>query len=423
MTWLTGLVSAFAEAWQELRVHRMRIILSLFVVAVSVAAFTAVVALGQMLNQGFQESMERSSGRPALVSVGAYSADGVAQPTPESIQRAFDAAMERHGIEWSSRRAYLDVLPPQDECLDGCWSQFEAVDADFGVIHRVPITEGSWFTPADELRRTASAVINEGWWQRLGAPDLASAPTVDIALNAWDPMTGETLEGTSISATIVGITSDPGGVGNAFVQAGYVLYKDALAAQPDTVPSQTQFEAWIPPEIADELMESIRASMAAQLGEGVQVDAFRVDYEAMMEGSYNPFAPMLIVLGGISMLVLALGALSLLNITLVTTRFRIREIGVRRSFGATGARVFASVMLESVVGTVFAGVVGIVIAILALRIPALQDSLFAGIQDVPPFPLSAAVTGLLVSAGVGALAGLMPALIAMRVKPIDAIRF
>ncbi|OCG75692.1 ABC transporter permease [Microbacterium sediminis] len=418
MSWLTSAVSSFAEAWQELRVHRMRIILSLFVVAISVAAFTAVVALGQMLNQGFQESMERGSGRPALVSFSAYNAESGENPSPDTMQRAFAATLERHAVDWSARVSWLDVAPPPDG-----WSDVRAVDADYGVIHRVPMLEGTWFSPLDEERLTPVAIVNESWWQSLGAPALTTAPTVSMALNSWDPNTGEPIPGATLDAVIIGVTPDQGGTGGVPTQTGYVLYKDALAVMPDTVGPSTQYEAWIPPETAEELMESMRLSFAANLGDGFQVDAYRMDYEAMMEGSFNPFDPMLIVLGGISMLVLALGALSLLNITLVTTRFRIREIGVRRSFGATGVRVFFSVMLESVVGTVFAGVAGIVIAILALRIPALQDSLFQGIQDVPPFPMRAAPTGLLVSAAVGALAGLLPALIAMRVKPIDAIRF
>lgn len=43
--------------------------------------------------------------------------------------------------------------------------------------------------------------------------------------------------------------------------------------------------------------------------------------------------------------------------------------------------------------------------------------------DVPPFPLDAAFLGLAVSVGVGALAGVLPALLAARVKIVDAIRF
>jgi putative ABC transport system permease protein len=45
------------------------------------------------------------------------------------------------------------------------------------------------------------------------------------------------------------------------------------------------------------------------------------------------------------------------------------------------------------------------------------------LQDVPPFPMRAALTGLVAAVIVGALSGFIPALVALRVKVIDAIRF
>jgi putative ABC transport system permease protein len=105
-------------------------------------------------------------------------------------------------------------------------------------------------------------------------------------------------------------------------------------------------------------------------------------------------------------------------------RHRIREIGIRRSFGATSARVFFGVLMESVVATVVAGFVGVVLAVAILKaIPV--DALFGGygLQDVPPFPLSAALIGMAAATAVGALAGLIPAEVAVRVKVIDAIRY
>ena len=47
----------------------------------------------------------------------------------------------------------------------------------------------------------------------------------------------------------------------------------------------------------------------------------------------------------------------------------------------------------------------------------------SGVDDVPAFPLEAALIGLAAATGVGALAGLLPALVAVRVKVIDAIRY
>jgi len=118
-----------------------------------------------------------------------------------------------------------------------------------------------------------------------------------------------------------------------------------------------------------------------------------------------------------------LGALGLVNISLVTVRQRIHEIGVRRSFGATSRRIFFSIMLESVVATVVAGIVGVGIAVVALRVVPLGAILDIPVPDNPPFPMSAALIGLVAASGVGALAGIIPAIVAVRIRPIDAIRF
>jgi putative ABC transport system permease protein len=132
---------------------------------------------------------------------------------------------------------------------------------------------------------------------------------------------------------------------------------------------------------------------------------------------------MKLLIGGIAALVLLLGALGLVNISLVTVRQRIREIGIRRSFGATAGRVFFSVMMESVVASFAAGVVGVIAAILIVTNPWVLQQLAQGLMDIPPFPIEAALLGLGAATAVGALAGLLPAIVAVRVKVIDAIRF
>jgi putative ABC transport system permease protein len=151
------------------------------------------------------------------------------------------------------------------------------------------------------------------------------------------------------------------------------------------------------------------------------VNAMRVDY-AGMEG--DPYGPVKLMVTGVAVVILVLGALGLVTISLVTVRARIREIGVRRSFGATAGRVFFAVLMESVVGTFVAGVAGVALAIVAVRGP-LMDLLVGGIpiEDQPGFPIQAAVIGVVAAVAVGALAGVLPALAAVRVRVIDAIRF
>jgi putative ABC transport system permease protein len=108
---------------------------------------------------------------------------------------------------------------------------------------------------------------------------------------------------------------------------------------------------------------------------------------------------------------------------MATVRYRIREIGVRRSFGATGSRVFFAVMMESVVATTVAGFVGVVLAVAIVKNIPVEAIFGSSLQDKPGFPFSAAVVGMACAVGVGALSGLTPATYAVRVKVIDAIRY
>ena len=162
--------------------------------------------------------------------------------------------------------------------------------------------------------------------------------------------------------------------------------------------------------------------LRAGLPEGQTVSVSRSDWAAQ-PGALDAQTTFEMVTGGIAAVILALGALSLINIQLVAMRQRVREIGVRRAFGATSGRVFFSVFLESLVATTVAGLVGIAIVVAVLRSDWVVTSLFYGIQDIPPFPMRAAFVGLAASILVGAVAGFIPALVALRVKVIDAIRF
>jgi putative ABC transport system permease protein len=79
--------------------------------------------------------------------------------------------------------------------------------------------------------------------------------------------------------------------------------------------------------------------------------------------------------------------------------------------------------MESVVGTIVAGAIGVFIAVLVVENPQVQQLIAQGATDLPPFPIEAALIGLGASAAVGALAGLLPAIVAVRVRVIDAIRY
>jgi putative ABC transport system permease protein len=251
--------------------------------------------------------------------------------------------------------------------------------------------------------------VNSTFYQRLGSPNLATHPTVTLL--------GEH----EVTAVVIGVTPPvPYEEGPRLFILNSAF--ESIASPAALAQAYPQWELWVPPELADQLTGLVQRDVSAAFGDGWQVDVTRQDYLAW-EGGGDPLGPIRLVLGGISVLILLLGALGLVNISLVTVRQRIREIGIRRSFGATARRVFFAVMMESVVATTVAGLAGVMLAILIVQTPAVRNLVAAGLTDVPPFPIEAAVIGLGAATAVGALAGLLPALVAVRVKVIDAIRY
>lgn len=404
---MTGFVGAIVEAWAELRIHRTRVLLSLIGVAVAVAALTSVVGLGAIAQQATTESYERQSGRPATLYVSAYNPTTGASPDSTKLSEAFATVTERYSIDWTTRSSYTQVSLDLTEGITPI--QTTVVDVDYGTMRRVQLLEGRWFTESDSQRLAPAIVINESLWISLGSPDLETHPTV--AVSGADTTT----------AVVVGVVPDlpfSQGYQTMFMLTDSYL---AVASPEQRAGLSPQYEAWVPPEIAQDLTPLIQRDIAGALGEGWQVDVNRQDYLAF--AGEDPLLSLKLIVGGAAILVLLLGALGLVNISLVTVRQRIREIGIRRSFGATAGRVFFSVMMESVVGAVVAGVVGVMLAIIIVKNPMVVDFIGQGVNDLPPFPIEAALIGLGAATLVGALAGLLPALVAVRVKVIDAIRY
>jgi len=403
---MTGLVGAVVEAWDELRIHRLRVLLSLVGVAVAVMAITGVTAAVQMLQQGYAEQADRGGGRQVTlqVNVGAQTAPGLGATAPE-VDDEYARVLDRYSITYASRDQWINVgvrTPTGTSQV-----QMRAVDPDLATLYRIQTVSGRWFTDADAQAFAPQLVVNQTMLAALGVTDVASHPTV--LLGSSKP----------VRATVIGVVPDDW---TNVPPTAFLLYDQMTRwglAGPDSAGQTPALSLWVPVDQVDGLEKAIRRDLSASLP-GYQVDLY--DNRDMSQSGLDDATKWIGI--GIGTFSLLLGGLGLVNISLVTVRHRIREIGIRRSFGATSARVFFGVLMESVVATVVAGFVGVVLAVAILKaIPV--DALFGGygLQDMPPFPLSAALIGMAAATGVGALAGLIPAEVAVRVKVIDAIRY
>ena len=393
---MIGFVSSLVEAWQELRINKVRILLALLGVALSVAALTSVVGVGNLAREGYKEQSERNGGRVATLSLGVY---GPSSPDPATLEKAYQGVQQRYGITTSTHVGRTQAefqLPRGVTKVDTT-----IVDVGYGVIHRVPLMQGTWFASDDHRRLAPAVVVSEAFYNRAGRPNLANNPTVTVPGD--HPAT----------VVIIGVVPD---VWPDTPPAAFILTEGAAMAGMRS--EMSEFKIWVGEEQAEALTAAITADLQSQFP-GFSAQANRMDYAA----HGDPLGPAQLVIGGVAGLVLLLGAVGMLNISMVTVRYRVREIGIRRSFGATSGRIFFGVMMESVVATACAGLLGVMVAVAVVKNPWIQSKVAPGLTEYPPFPIDAALLGFGAAVLVGALAGAIPALVAVRVKVIDAIRF
>lgn len=129
---------------------------------------------------------------------------------------------------------------------------------------------------------------------------------------------------------------------------------------------------------------------------------------------------MLIWLVGIGTLLA--GAIGVSNIMMVTVRERTVEIGIRRAIGATPRNILSQIIQESILLTSIAGMSGILFVVLVLQ--GLEMANTTDGVAVAHFQISfwTAIGAVVLLSVLGVLAGLAPALRAMSIKPVDAMR-
>ena len=136
-----------------------------------------------------------------------------------------------------------------------------------------------------------------------------------------------------------------------------------------------------------------------------------------------------ILLGFIGTLTLAIGGVGLMNIMLVSVAQRTREIGIAKSLGARSRHIFLQFLAESLTITFMGGALGMVLA-LAVSVSIGKLTLYSALAkhaEAGDIRLAIDAGTLLIAtlilAAVGLLSGMLPAIRASRLDPIEALRY
>jgi len=211
-------------------------------------------------------------------------------------------------------------------------------------------------------------------------PTMASVRTLISKMN-----TQEALSNSEISEVLVQVESDPGPPGSEPVDA--------------TIPT-----------------ESVVRSVLNREHKGIR------DFEiiipiALLRQSQETQRIFNIVMAAIASISLLVGGIGIMNIMLATVTQRTREIGVRRCIGATRWDIIRQFMLEAMVITCMGGLIGIFLGVAGAR----GISIYAGWRTV--VNPATIILSFGVSAFVGIVFGLYPAVRAAATDPIEALRY
>ena len=139
---------------------------------------------------------------------------------------------------------------------------------------------------------------------------------------------------------------------------------------------------------------------------------------AILEAASSIALILTLVLILVAAIALLISGIGIMNIMLVTVTERTREIGIRKSVGATRGEILRQFLLEAVLISVGGGFLGI---LLGVAMP-LSVRFFADGLDIPISGISIAIA-FAVSFLVGIIFGLLPASRAAQLNPVEALRY
>jgi putative ABC transport system permease protein len=405
----------FAQIFRTLWAHKLRSFLTMFGIAWGIGSLLLLVGLGEGFRSGNKREMEEFGKDIMFIFPGRAPVVEGSMLSARNYMLTYQDYLEIRSapyIRTASPVLTRDDVRAVSEFASAA-GQITGIEPQFNQIRFLPLKEGRWLNDLDAIQKRNVIVLGDEMTRNLfpGRPALGAT----IVLNG-------------VRFEVIGTLKRVGrGDNNSTNMRGYVAYPVMNVYFPlkgEQQKGTISFINYQPRERSDHLLATreVRKVIARNHGFDPNDDnAFNLwDTIKQSEMVGAIFDAMNVFLGGVGMVTLALGAIGVVNIMLVSVTERTREIGLRKALGATNRSILLQFFLEGILLTVGSGLIGM----------GLSGGLMAALGTIqgpggfdPPrlVPMTAALAlGSLTLAGVAA--GLYPARQAAMLQPVEALR-
>jgi putative ABC transport system permease protein len=413
------LFDIFAQVFQSIGANKLRSFLTMFGIAWGVASLLLLIGLGE----GFRSGQRRSLSELGSDVIMLFSGTVPALPNQHTGMRPYhltlsdavairaDASHVRNATAFVNRGDVKEVSE-----FSSAGGPVLGVERNYPEIRHLPVARGRFLNDDDIAQHRQVVFLGEKNDKLLfpGRPSIGSF----ILLNGY-------------RFQVVGVAPKIGrGNNDSDNQKIYIPLSTMLQLFPilgDNVPADAVTSIQYQPTTEDmneEAKTDVHRIIAERHGfDPGLTDAFE-EWDTIKSNKTVGliFTAMDVFLGGVGIVTLALGAVGIVNIMLVTVTERTREIGLRKALGATNRSILMQFFLEGIMLTGISGLIGIAgAASLMLALGHVMGDNQMGFDPPRLVPWSAAMAmGTLVLCGV--VAGIYPASRAASMQPVEALR-